>query len=123
MAAVWSDVLGMPNVDPDDNFFDLGGHSLLAVRLFARIEREFGLALPLAPASFHAQACATWPMPWTRERTQVALLSVTAPHTAGRLANHSAATTCRSHVRLHLHMPPKRHCRTDPIASQAGSCA
>ena len=122
MAAVWSDVLGMPNVDPDDNFFDLGGHSLLAVRLFARIEREFGLALPLA-SLFHAQACATWPIPWTRERTQVALLSVTAPHTAGRLANHSAATTCRSHVRLHLHMPPKRHCRTDPIASQAGSCA
>jgi thioesterase domain-containing protein len=31
-----------------DNFFALGGHSLLAVRLFARLQRELALDLPLA---------------------------------------------------------------------------
>jgi thioesterase domain-containing protein len=32
----------------NDDFFDLGGHSLLAVRLFSRIEEQFGRRLPLA---------------------------------------------------------------------------
>ncbi|NUB44948.1 LLM class flavin-dependent oxidoreductase [Fertoebacter nigrum] len=32
IAAIWSRVLGVPNVGPKDNFFELGGHSLLAVQ-------------------------------------------------------------------------------------------
>jgi hypothetical protein len=35
-------------VAPDDDFFELGGHSLMAARLFARLDRTFGRALPLA---------------------------------------------------------------------------
>jgi len=32
----------------EDGFFDLGGHSLLAIQLFAAIEKEFSIHLPLA---------------------------------------------------------------------------
>jgi amino acid adenylation domain-containing protein len=48
LAALWREVLGVPAVGPDDDFFDLGGHSLLALRLLAGIERRHGRALPLA---------------------------------------------------------------------------
>jgi thioesterase domain-containing protein len=40
--------LGLETLGRDDNFFHLGGHSLLALTLFTRIDREFGLTLPLA---------------------------------------------------------------------------
>jgi amino acid adenylation domain-containing protein len=45
---VWRDVLGVADIGPDDWFFNVGGHSLLAIRLFSRIEAEFGVRLPLS---------------------------------------------------------------------------
>jgi thioesterase domain-containing protein/acyl carrier protein len=48
LAYMWQEVLSLdepPGVL--DDFFALGGHSLLVVRLFASIEREFGIRLPL----------------------------------------------------------------------------
>ncbi len=48
MSRVWRSALGRVQVGLHDNFFSLGGHSLLAVKLFAEIEREFGVAMPLA---------------------------------------------------------------------------
>lgn len=36
-----------------DNFFDLGGYSLMAVRLFAEIDKEFGVTLPLSTLFQH----------------------------------------------------------------------
>jgi thioesterase domain-containing protein/acyl carrier protein len=48
LAKIWCDVLGVPHVGRDDDFFDLGGHSLLAMRMFSAIELEFGKILPLA---------------------------------------------------------------------------
>ena len=47
LVRIWSEVLGVAQVAPEDNFFALGGHSLLATRLVTRIKRDLGLALPL----------------------------------------------------------------------------
>ena len=47
LLAVWREVLGLPGLGPDDNFFDFGGHSLLGVNLMAQIRTEFGVHLPL----------------------------------------------------------------------------
>ncbi len=48
LARLWEEVLEVHPVGVDEDFFDLGGHSLLAIRLLARIEEEFGRALPLS---------------------------------------------------------------------------
>ena len=48
IAAIWSDLLELPAVGRDDNFFDLGGHSLLATRAAQRLRRTFGIEMPLS---------------------------------------------------------------------------
>ena len=48
LAEIWQEILGASGIGPQDNFFDLGGHSLSAVRMFSRIQRRFGISLPLA---------------------------------------------------------------------------
>ncbi|MFJ5995541.1 amino acid adenylation domain-containing protein [Streptomyces sp. NPDC092370] len=44
---LFAELLGVPSVGLDDNFFDLGGHSLLATRLIARIKSAFGVDVGL----------------------------------------------------------------------------
>ena len=47
IAKIWMDVLRLPSVARDRNFFDLGGHSLLAMQAMTRIREAFGIDLPL----------------------------------------------------------------------------
>lgn len=53
LAAMWSDLLDLPGIGRDDDFFALGGHSLMALRLFSRMTREFDCTLPLAALINH----------------------------------------------------------------------
>ncbi|WP_406108780.1 amino acid adenylation domain-containing protein [Micromonospora globbae] len=39
LAGIWSEVLGVPAVGIDDDFFDLGGHSMLATQVVAKIRK------------------------------------------------------------------------------------
>ncbi|MFF7638610.1 amino acid adenylation domain-containing protein [Kitasatospora sp. NPDC008050] len=47
LCALFAEVLGVPEVGPDDDFFALGGHSLLAVRLMSAVRETFGARLDL----------------------------------------------------------------------------
>jgi phthiocerol/phenolphthiocerol synthesis type-I polyketide synthase E len=48
LVRIWQELLGIETVGTDQNYFDLGGDSSLAVHLFARIEKQFKVKLPLA---------------------------------------------------------------------------
>jgi hypothetical protein len=47
IAAIWQEVLGLPQVGLHDNFFDLGGHSLLLTRVHAELRRQLATDLTL----------------------------------------------------------------------------
>ncbi len=47
LADVFSDVLGVPAVGVDENFFALGGHSLLATKVLGRVRTLFDRHLPV----------------------------------------------------------------------------
>jgi len=47
LAALFAEILGLPQVSIDDSFFDLGGHSLLATRLINRIRTQLGVEIDI----------------------------------------------------------------------------
>ncbi|QSQ23764.1 non-ribosomal peptide synthase/polyketide synthase [Pyxidicoccus parkwayensis] len=47
LATLWAQVLLVPRVGRQDDFFALGGHSLLATQVMARVRSAFGVELPL----------------------------------------------------------------------------
>jgi len=55
---MWIDLLGVPDIGVDDDFFDAGGHSLIAIRLMSRIHRELGVRFELTTI-FDAPTIAT----------------------------------------------------------------
>ncbi|MFD7326302.1 amino acid adenylation domain-containing protein [Streptomyces sp. NPDC059875] len=48
LAAIWQELLGVPQVGLDDDFFHIGGHSLMVVQLVSRIRERLGREVPIA---------------------------------------------------------------------------
>jgi thioesterase domain-containing protein len=42
LVGIWSDLLRLPGIGIDDNFFEIGGHSLLAAQLIAQVQSATG---------------------------------------------------------------------------------
>ncbi|KYF57591.1 hypothetical protein BE08_07065 [Sorangium cellulosum] len=77
IAAIWRDVLSVPQVGVHDNFFDLGGHSLSLAKVHGRLREEVGRALPMLALFQHPTIAslagalsgeASQPAPEERER-------------------------------------------------------
>ncbi|WP_420829579.1 phosphopantetheine-binding protein [Nannocystis pusilla] len=47
LATMWADLLGVPVVLPEDDFFRLGGNSLLAARLVLRVRDVYRVRFPV----------------------------------------------------------------------------
>ncbi len=47
VAGLWSEVLGLTQIDPDDNFFQLGGHSLSGAQVVSRLRQALRVDLPM----------------------------------------------------------------------------
>ncbi len=54
IAAIWQELLGVPQVGRNDHFFELGGHSLLGVQMLARLRRAAGVDVPLRTLFVHS---------------------------------------------------------------------
>jgi hypothetical protein len=48
VAAVWTELLGIPGIGRRDGFFELGGNSLLAIQLASRLRKTFDIDLAMA---------------------------------------------------------------------------
>ncbi len=47
LAGIWAQVLRLPRVGVNDNFFEMGGHSLLATQVMSHLRAAFSVEMPL----------------------------------------------------------------------------
>ncbi|QES47484.1 hypothetical protein DEJ50_06245 [Streptomyces venezuelae] len=104
---VLREVLDLPQVDPQANFFSLGGNSLLAVRVAGRLGRALGRRVPVTAVLDHptAQALAGH---LAADRPEPEPVPVAAP--AGPVAADAAADATTDAVGVtHPHPHPDPH--------------
>lgn len=53
LGAIWQDILALPTIGVDDNFFDVGGTSLLLLRLHSRVGAEFAAPIRIVTLFQH----------------------------------------------------------------------
>ncbi|MGO4320901.1 amino acid adenylation domain-containing protein [Pseudomonas sp. KB_12] len=53
LGAIWAQILNVPAIGADENFFALGGHSLLATLVVSRIRSQLAVDLPLRAVFDH----------------------------------------------------------------------
>ncbi|WP_066501831.1 non-ribosomal peptide synthetase [Abyssisolibacter fermentans] len=44
---IWKETMNISKIGVNDNFFDLGGHSLDGTRIMSRVNKQFGIKIPL----------------------------------------------------------------------------
>lgn len=93
LAKIMGEVLGVPAVTLDDDFFNLGGHSLLAVIFMDRIKKQLGLDVsPFEHSTVRAIAERkdgdTHPVLISKDSTKPALFMLTGVHLYRELAKH-----------------------------------
>lgn len=62
LAAIWTELLGLPEVGVTDDFFSLGGHSLTAMRVSVRLRSRLGVELPVSRLFEHPTLAALAPV-------------------------------------------------------------
>ncbi|MGW0451284.1 acyl carrier protein, partial [Streptosporangium sandarakinum] len=45
VTAIWRELLGVDEIEPDDDLFDLGGHSLTITQIISRVRDRYGVEL------------------------------------------------------------------------------
>nr|APD71848.1 non-ribosomal peptide synthetase 1 [Streptomyces sp.] len=78
LCRLFAEVLDVPGVGIDDNFFDLGGHSLLATRLAGRVRAAFGVDVGIS-ALFSAPTVAAFAEHVSRDGDRDTSLDVLLP--------------------------------------------
>lgn len=53
MCELWQQLLRLPRIGVNDNFFNLGGHSLLATRMVSKLRSELGIELSISQIFDH----------------------------------------------------------------------
>ncbi|MFJ8039008.1 amino acid adenylation domain-containing protein [Kitasatospora sp. NPDC096147] len=113
VCSVFAEVLGLPAVGPDEDFFALGGHSLLATRVTGRLRAGLGVETavrdlfetrtPAALSARLAAAAAGRPGPTARPRPEHLPLSAAQARLwfQYRLDGATAAYTIPCAVRIH----------------------
>jgi amino acid adenylation domain-containing protein len=48
LVKIWESILKLDKIGIEDDFFEIGGHSMIAMTMIIKIEKEFGIRLPLA---------------------------------------------------------------------------
>ncbi|MDH6117669.1 non-ribosomal peptide synthetase component F [Kitasatospora sp. GAS204A] len=130
VGAIWTEVLRVPDLLPEDSFFELGGHSLIAATLLARINERLGVALTVRELFGHPrlvdiaelvdrQRTAPAAVPATPSQVQDAEWGEVFPAAGFQEGIWLAERLDPSHARYHIPLSWRVHGELDPARLRA----